>query len=66
MISYMKVIHIESLCAMIKQIWHVLYKIDLKRSEVKSNINSGFLGHGFLYDGNTYWVTTGNNKADIA
>ena len=38
-----------------------------ERSEVKSNIASGFIDHDFLlYDGNTYWVSTGNNKADIA
>ena len=36
-----------------------------ERSEVKSN-TSGFLDHDFLYDGNTYWVSTGNNKADMA
>ena len=35
-----------------------------KRSEVKSNITRGFLDHDFLYHGNTYWVSTGNNKAD--
>ena len=37
-----------------------------KMSEVKSNITCGFLGHDFLYDGSIYWVSTGNNKADIA
>ena len=37
-----------------------------ERSEVKSNIASGFIDHDFLYDGNTYWVSTGNNKADMA
>ena len=40
-----------------------------RRSQVKSNIFSGFLGHNFPYDGNTYciyWICTGNNKGDIA
>ena len=37
-----------------------------EKSQVKSNITSGFLDHDFLYDGNTYWVFTGNNKADTA
>ena len=37
-----------------------------KRSQVKSNMTNGFLDHDLLYDGNTYWVSTGNNKADMA
>ena len=36
-----------------------------ERTGVKSNITSGFLEHDFLYDGNIYWVSTGNNKTDI-
>ena len=54
MISYMMVIHIWSLQAI------------LEPKVTGQMYTTGFLDHEFLYDGNTYWVSTGNNKGDIA
>ena len=48
-------------------IWTFNVTDDLNvRLQGKSNITSGFLDRDFLYDGNTYWVSTSNNIADIA
>ena len=37
-----------------------------EKSQVKTDITSEFHDHDFLYDSNTFWISTGHNKGDNA
>ena len=49
------------------EVWPCKSHVTLNEmSWVKTNSINGFLDNDFLYDGNTYWISTGNNNGDIA